>query len=61
MSPDQDRKLLERSRQGRLLVVPEGRHRVRYEVESDSGKWSFSTLFMALGKFDRISRKGEQA
>jgi hypothetical protein len=53
-----DRQLLERSGRCRIWVVPEGRYRIRYEVESPSGKWTFGTLFMALGKFDRVSRKG---
>ncbi len=61
MAPkNSDRQLLERSGKVRLWAVSEGR-RTRYEIESELGKWSFGTLFMAIGKFDRLARERRTA
>jgi len=57
MAPkNSDRELLERMGPVRLFVVSRG-HRVdHYEVVCGSQQWSFSLLWSALSKFDRVRR-----
>lgn len=52
-----DRQLLEKTGQVRLWALTQGRRTV-YEVEAGPSRWMFNLLFPALGKFDRLSRKG---
>ena len=49
--------LLERAGKVRLWAVSQGRRTV-YEVEAGASRWVFNLLFPAIGKFDRIGRKG---
>jgi hypothetical protein len=56
-----DRSLLEHNPNGvKLWAIQVGR-RTRYEVCAPSGTWTFGTLFMAIGKFDGLSKEKRAA
>jgi hypothetical protein len=53
-----DRSLLEHDSNGAKLWAIQSGRRTRYLVEQGNRTWTYSLLWSALAKFDRLSRNG---
>jgi hypothetical protein len=53
-----DRSLLEHDSYGTKLWAIQSGRRTHYQIEQGNRSWTYSLLWSALAKFDRLSRKG---
>jgi hypothetical protein len=60
-SPNQERSLLEADRSGAKLWAVQIGRRTHYEIEQGNHRWTYSLLWSALGKFDRLAREKRTA